>query len=53
MVISTLYMYKCVYNLKDIGINKENKIFPPSSGSISGYRCERTNMARKCEMFMN
>ena len=25
----------------------------PVKESISGHRCERTNMAEKCEMFMN
>ena len=38
---------------KDIGINKEKEIHVPSKESISGYRCEKNNMAAICQMFMN
>ena len=55
MCISILYIYiyACVYNFKDIVINKEKGICLPNNKSQSGHRCERTNVAAKCEMFMN
>ena len=37
---------------KDISINKESEICLSKKESISGHRCERTNMATKCEMFV-
>ena len=38
---------------KDININNEKEICLPYKESISGYRCEKTNMTAKYEMFMN
>ena len=38
---------------KDIGLNKKIQIYLPNKESMSGSRCEKMNMATKCEMSMN
>ena len=48
----SLYTYVKTIS-KDIGINKEKEICPPSKESISDHKCERTDMVAKCEMLMN
>ena len=42
----------CTFSI-DIGMNKEKEICLPKKESVSVYRCERTSIASKCEMFMN
>ena len=44
MGISILYVYTCVYNSKDISINKEKEICILNKESIGGQRCERVYM---------
>ena len=38
MCISILYRYTCVYNLKNIGINKENEMCLPNKEYVSGHK---------------
>ena len=52
MDISIFYIQTYVYNFKRYWHNREKEICPPSKDSISGNRCERSNMAAKCGMFM-
>ena len=47
--IGNLYRYTYVTILKVAGISKENEICLPNKESVSGHRCERTNMAAKCK----
>ena len=51
-VVFCRYTHMCTIS-KDISINKEKEICPPSKESMCGHRCRRTNVAAKCEMFMN
>ena len=32
---------------------KDKEIYLPNKESVNGHRCEGTNVATKCEMFMN
>ena len=47
-----IHIYVCTIS-KDIGLNKEKEICSPNKESISGHRCEGTNMAVRFEIFMN
>ena len=60
-----IYIYMCVWCVcvcvfpcvctvsEDIGINNEKGICAWSMESKIGHRCEKPNMASKCEMLMN
>ena len=56
MGISILYryihMHMCTFS-KDIGINMEKEICVLNKEFISGQKHEKTNVAAKCEIFMN
>ena len=46
-----VYIHECT-NSKDIGSNMEKEM-SAKQGIISSHRCERTNMAAKCDNFVN
>ena len=48
-----MYVHNCVYNFKRYWQIKENEMCLPHLEAISGHKCQRTNIAAKCEIFMN
>ena len=47
-----MYIYMCVQFQKLLAQIRKKEICLPNKQSISGHKCERINMATKCEMFM-
>ena len=49
-LVFCIYTHVCIIT-NYIGTINENEIYLPNKESISGHRCERTNMAYKCKIF--